>query len=253
MAISAVGSSTDIYGQIASGKRINSAADDAAGLTISKKLEEQTRGYNAGTQNAKQGIDALNISDGALGQIGDSLQRIYELSVKAGNAMYGPNELKGIQDEISGLMGGIQDIAKGTEYNTLKLLDGSMADISMATNPNGGGPSIKMANATLEALGIDGYDVTGKFDINRISSAIDKVNESRSKIGAQTNALEYTVGQNNITAENLTASQSKLEDLDIYQAISDMKKQQTLDNYKLMMQKNQQEQETNRVTGLFNA
>lgn len=253
MAISAVGSSTDIYGQIASGKRINSAADDAAGLTISKKLEEQTKGMNVGTENAKQGIDVLNISDGALGQIGDNLQRIYELSVKAGNAMYGPQELKGIQDEISGLMGGIQDIAKGTEYNTLKLLDGSMADMDIASNPNGGGLSIKMANGTLEALGIDGYDVTGKFDINRISKALDKVNESRSRIGAQTNALEYTVGQNNITAENLTGSQSKIEDLDMFKAISDMKKQQALDGYKIMMQKTEQEQQEKRALGIFNA
>jgi len=253
MAISAIGGSTNIYGQIASGKRINSAADDASGLAIANKMDSQTNGLTVGSDNAKAGVDALNISDGALGQIGDNLQRIYELSVKASNSLYTAEDLGGIQSEINGLMNGIQDIAKGTEYNTLKLLDGSMADMDIASNPNGSGMSIKMANATLEALGIDGYDVTGKFDINQITDAISKVNESRSNLGASTNALEHTINQNNITAENVMNSQSKIEDLDIYKAISDMKKQQVMDNYQVMMQKQKMEQEQQRTLGLFNA
>ncbi|MDO4966156.1 MAG: flagellin [Lachnospiraceae bacterium] len=251
MAISAINNVGNAYGQIASGKRINSAADDAAGLTISKKLESQTRGLNAGTENAQHGKDALNISDGALGQINDYLQRIYELSVKAKNTVTnGPQELSAMQKEVDGLMKGIKDVAIGTEYNGLKLLDGNMADMDLATNPNGTGSSIKMANGTLEALGIDGYDLTGKFDINRIKKAMDMVNESRSKVGAQVNGLEYTIGQNNTMAENMTAGQSRIEDLDMYQAISDMKKKEVLDSYQIMMQKQQEEQEKQKL-GIF--
>lgn len=253
MAISPINSINNNYGQIASGKRINSAADDASGLAISNKIESQNNGLNAGTENAKAGAAALNISEGALGQINDSLQRIYEIGVKASNsAIYSSDDLKAMQSEISGLMSGIQDIAKGTEYNEMKLLDGSMATMDLATNPNGTGMSIQMQNATLEALGIDGFDVTGDFDLSRITDAIDKVSESRSNLGAATNALEYTVGQNNLTAENLTASQSKIEDLDMYQAISDMKKNQVLDTYQIMMQKQQQEQEQQKTLGLLN-
>ncbi|MBQ7582733.1 MAG: hypothetical protein IJU25_07945 [Lachnospiraceae bacterium] len=96
--ISSVNGSGDLYGQIASGNRINSAKDDASGLVISENMKEQESGLKVGSENAKNGIGALNIADGALGQITDNLQRIHELSVKASNSfMYGPGELKAIQ------------------------------------------------------------------------------------------------------------------------------------------------------------
>lgn len=244
---------SDLYGQIASGNRINRAAEDSSGLAISEKLEEQTGGLTQGTENAKDGIDVLNIADGALAQITDNLQRIHELSLKASNSfMYTPNDLAAMQDEIDGLMKGIEDIAKGTEYNTLKVLDGSMADMELATNPDGTGMSIKMANATLEELGIDGYDVTGDFDINRITSAIDKVSEQRSKLGAATNALEYAVNQNSLTAENTMAAKSSLADLDIPKAISELKKNKVIDDYQLMMQAQQMKDEEEKAKGIFN-
>ncbi len=245
-------SSVNYYGAISSGKRINKAADDASGMAIAKKMESQSTGLDVGSQNAKQGTNLLNVADGALGQINDSLQRIYEISVKASNSfMYTSKDLGAMQDEINGLMSGIQDIAKGTEYNTMKILDGNMADMELATNPDGTGQSIKMANGTLEALGIDGYDVTGKFDINRITSAIDKVNEARSQVGAQTNALEYAYNQNNYTAQNVTASQSAIEDLDIPEAITEQKKNQVLDSYQNMMLKKKMEDEAQSVLGLL--
>lgn len=254
MAISPINNSignTNYYGQISSGKRINSAADDAAGLTIANKLESQTKGTDAGTSNAKDGVGVLNIADGALGQINDSLQRIYELGVKASSPLNSSQELKAIQGEIGGLMKGIEDIAKGTEYNTMKLLDGSMADMDLATNPDGTGMSIKMANSTLESLGIDGFDVTGDFDLDRITDAISKVSESRSQMGATSNALEYTINRNNITAENLTGSQSKIEDLDIYDAISKLQKENVLNDYQMMMQRKKQEEEQQKTLGIL--
>jgi len=245
-------SSVNYYGAISSGKRINKAADDASGLAIANKMESQTKGLSTGAENAKNGSNLLNVADGALGQINDSLQRIYEISVKASNSfMYSSKDLGAMQDEIKGLMSGIQDIAKGTEYNTMKILDGNMADMELATNPDGTGQTIKMANGTLEALGIDGYDVTGYFDINRITSAIDKVNEARSQVGASTNALEYAYNQNTYSAQNTTAAQSAIEDLDIPEAITEQKKNQVLDSYQNMMLKKKMEDEAQGVLGLF--
>lgn len=244
--------SSNLYGQIASGSRINKASDDAAGLTISEKLKEESNGLTQGAKNAKDGASALDIADGALGSINDSLQRIYEISVKASNSiMYGPKELGAMQDEVKGLLDNIQSVAKGTEYNQMKLLDGSMADMELATNPDGTGMKIKMQNSTLEALGIDGYDVTGKFDIKRITDAIDKINGSRSSIGAATNALEYTYQSNNYTSQNTTAAQSQLADLDIAKAISEQRKNEVLDSYQYMMQKKQMEDEEKLAKGIF--
>ena len=88
--VSGVNGSGDLYGTIASGNRINSAADDASGLAISEKMKEQENGLNQGTENARHGTDVLNIADGALGQITDNLQRIYELSLKASNSFMYP-------------------------------------------------------------------------------------------------------------------------------------------------------------------
>lgn len=249
--ISAIGSERDLYGQIASGNRINSAADDAAGLSISEQLKKQTTGLDVGAQNAQDGVSLLKISDGALGQIGDSLGRIHELSLKAMNGLSTADEKNAIQQEISGLMDEISSVAKGTEFNTLKVLDGTFADIDMATNPKGDGPTIKMANATLEALGIDGYDVTGKFDLSRITDAIDKVSAARSNLGASQNALESAYRSNSNTSLNTTAAQSSLADLDIAKAISEQKKSETLNNYQLMMQRKQQEDEEKKKLGIL--
>ena len=249
--VSGISSNANLYGQIASGRRINSAADDAAGLTIDEKLKSQEGGLDVGSQNAKDGIGVLNIADGALGQINDSLQRIYELSVKAMNGTTSADQKSAIQAEVGQLMDDIQGIAKGTEYNTMKILDGSMADMNMATNPKGDGPSIKMVNSTLETLGIDGYDVTGDFDISRIENAIAKVSESRSSLGASTNALESVYNSNQNTYLNTAASESKLADLDMAKAISEQKKNETLNLYQLMMQKKQQEDEEQKKLGIL--
>lgn len=241
--ISGIGSQMD-YGTIASGKRVNSAADDAAGLAIAEKMESQSKGLTTGAENAEAASNVLNIQDGALGGINDYLQRIKELSVKASNGLNSQSDLGAIQKEIDGALAGIQDIAKGTEYNTMKLLDGSMASMDVASNPDGSGMKIQMANATLENLGIDGYNVTGDFDMSRIDKAMDQVNAARSDAGASINALSYAQTYNTNAALEQTRSQSGIEDLDIAKAISDQKKNEVMEDYKTMMQKKQMEQES---------
>lgn len=246
MEISSVGN----YGQIASGKKINTAADGAAELAIGKKMEAQETGLNQGAENINETKDALNIADGAMGQITDTLERIHELSVKASNGLMGDDDKKAIQTEISGLLDNIKDLSKNTQYNEKNLLDGSYATMDVASNPDGKGMKIELANNTLEALGIDGYDVTGDFDIKKIEDALNKVNKDRSSIGAQTNALEYAYNSNLNTAENTLSARSKLEDLDIPKAVTEKKKNEVLQDYKLLMQK-KQAQEDERITKLF--
>ena len=250
MAISGV-TSVNMYSQIASGKRINSAADDASGLTIAEKMNSQETGLKVGSDNAKDGIGLLNIADGALGQITDSLQRIYELGVKASNGLNTGEELGAIQSEVDQLLKDIEGIGKNTEFNTMKILYGSMADINLATKPDGTGQKIQMVSSTLADLGIEGFDVTKNFDLNKITDAISKVSESRSRMGAQTNALESTIRYNDYAAENTLSSRSKLEDLDMAKAISEKKKQETLNQYQLMMQKKREQDQANSTLSLF--
>ena len=232
----------DTYSHISSGKRINTAADDAAGLAIGQKMKKEETGLNVGTQNAKEGIGALNVADGALGGVMDYLQRIRDLAMRSMSGLSSASDKKYYQNEIDQLKEGIQSMAKTTSLNEQKLLDGSMADMHLATNPDGSGMRIGMANSTLEALGIADFDVTGDFDISQIDSALEKVSSARSGLGAAYNRLGHTMNYNSYASYNVTASQSRLEDLDYAGAVSDMKKNSLLQEYRIMMQKKQQEQ-----------
>lgn len=168
-----------IYGKIASGKRIQTGADDAAGLSIANQMKRQSNGLDAATSNLSDGIGVANIQDGALGSINDSLQRIHELSIKASNSLYGQSEKRMIQDEIDQLLQDIEGTAVGTQFNEMKLMDGSMADMHIAANPDGTGMKIQMENVTLKSLGIEGYSVMGDFNIKDIESAMEKVSNAR--------------------------------------------------------------------------
>ena len=225
------------YEALTSGSRINRSANDAAGLAISEKLKSNTTGFNVGSSNAKDGKSLINVADGALSGIQDSLQRIRELGLKASNGLYGAAEKQAIQMEIDGLKGTIQDTAKNTSFNTLKLLDGSMADIQLATNPQGSGLKIGLANATLDALGIKDFDVTKNFDLKTIDNAISKVSEARGKMGAQSNGLDSAINYNDYSSYNLTAANSRIRDTDYGKETITKNRDQALQQYKLYTMK----------------
>ena len=240
------------YESLSSGKRINKSADDAAGLAIAEKQEAQIKGYEKGTNNMASAKDALNIADQALGSINDYLQRIRELSVSAANtATVTDSDRQAMQYEVEQLIDGIKDVAKNTNYNTIPLLDGSKSKFHLATDGNGNSTSIDMVDATLDALGIKGYDLTKDFSIDTIDNAISKVNSARSSMGAQSNGLDYAMNYNKSAAFYSTQSKSRIEDLDFPQAISEQKKNQVLLQYSLLMQKKKVENEEKRLAKLF--
>ncbi len=231
------------YRQLSSGKRINSAADDAAGLAIAEKLRTQKNGYDVGWRNAATSKDMVNVAEGGLSTITDSLQRIRELGVQASNtAIYGDAERQAMQDEISQLKDSISDAAKNTQFNTMNLLDGTMGTSHVASGPDGSGMEINMPDSTLAQLGIEDFDVTGDFDLSVIDDAISKVSSFRGDLGAASNRLDYTMNFNSYASLNTTAAGSRIEDLDFPKAISDMKKNSLLEEYRIMMQKRQEEE-----------
>jgi len=226
-----------VYEKLSTGKKINGAADDAAGLAIAQKILKESNGYDVGAENIKHTNAAVNIAEGALGGITDYLQRIRELSVRASNGLMGQQDKESIQLEINQYLDGIRQMAASTEYNTLKLLDGNMADINVASNPDGRGMSIRMADGTLASLGIEGYDVTGDFDISRIDSALNMINARRSGLGAASNALEHAYNHNTNASLQLTAARSRIEDTDMAAAVTEQKKNQVMRDYQIYMQK----------------
>lgn len=240
-AISGVSGSYNYYGAISSGKRINKAADDASSMAISEKLKSEGNAHEANQYNDKAAQGVFNIADGALSGVHDYLQRIKELSVKAANGTNSMADKQAIQSEISQYLEGIDQIAGTTQFNGMNILDGSNKSLFVASNPDGSGHTADMGISTVEALGLKGYDVTGKFDMSKVDSAIDFVSKQRSGIGASSNAIMSAYNYSVNAGYNLTDADSRLEDLDIPKAVSEKKKQELLDSYQMMMQRRHQD------------
>lgn len=237
-------SGSNYYSQIASGTKLQHAADGAAELAIVEKEHAQINGLNMGTRNAEDGKSLLNVADAAMSGIADNLQRMRELAIQASNtAVLGDDDRRMIQDEIDQLKQGISDIASNTEFNKKNLLDGSYGDGHIASGPNANGPDLKIGAATLEALGIQDFDVTGDFSLDTIDNALSKVSSNRSTVGAQYNALNYITNYNTNAAINLTSAASRMEDADLAKLITEKDKQNILQTYQIIMQKKQMEQE----------
>lgn len=236
---------------IASGIKLQHAADGASELAIAEKENAQINGLGMGQRNAEDGKSLLNVADGAMSGIADNLVRMRELAVQASNTAILSNEDRSmIQDEINQLKQGISDIANNTEFNKKKLLDGSYSDGYIMSGPNGSGLTLDIGDSTLKALGIEDFDVTGNFSIQTIDKALGMVSSNRSTVGAQSNSLDYTISYNSQAIINLNSAASRLQDTDIAEAASEMDKQNLLQTYQLIMQKKQEEQEQQRL-GLF--
>lgn len=250
MNISSVNSNSMNYGRLASGKRINSAADDAAGLAIAQKMQREAKGLDVGSSNIRDGISLANVQDGALSTMQESLQRIRELSVKASNGLYDASDRQSIQVEIDQLLQDVERTAGSTTFNEMTLMDGSKADINIASNPDGTGMKIQMENTTLKSLGLEGYNVTGAFDIGAIDKAMDKISAARSRTGASVNAMEHAYNYNTRASLETTGAQSRIEDLDMPKAISEQKKNDLLRDYQMGMLKRKMENDSI-VTKMF--
>lgn len=240
------------YSQIASGTKLRSAADGASELAISEKENAQIRGLSMGKRNAEDGKSLLNVADGAMSGIADNLSRMRELAIQASNsAILSDDDKRTVQDEIDRLKQGISDIANNTQFNKKNLLDGSYSDGYVATGANGSGLSLDIGSATLQALGIEDFDVTGDFSVNTIDHALSMVSSNRSTIGAQSNAIDNSISYNSQAIIDLNSAASRLEDTDIAKAATELDKEKLLQTYRLLMQNKQQEQERQKFSLFF--
>lgn len=221
--------------RLSSGKRINRAADDAAGMAISQKMQAQVRGLRQASRNSLDGVSLIQTAEGALNEVHAMLQRMRELSVQGANGTYTEDDLKAIGDEILQLTDQIEQIANDTEFNGKKLLNGK-EKIQLQVGADEGQIieiDMKDINSTISGLGINDFkeeieeaikatEEEKKLDSEKIgkgieifNKAVDKVAEMRSKLGAYQNRLEHTMKNIDNTAENLTASMSRIEDADM--------------------------------------
>ena len=240
------------YSKIASGNRIQTAADDPAGLAISEKLNSQIKGDQQAIQNIESSQDLLKTADGSLNSILDDLGRVRELAVQAGNGTYSSDDRSIIQDEINSLFENIQNNVQNTEFNTKKLIDGSFTDQQLGVGANGQGTTMTLQDASLEALGLENFTVeNGNFNLDDIDNAIAQVTESLSEIGASSNGLESNLNNTRVSEINQQSAQSTLADTDIAKAVMELNKQNILDRYQIMIQDKQTEQKEQQTLGLL--
>lgn len=219
--------------RLSSGKRINRAADDAAGLAISQKMEAQVRGLRQASRNALDGVSLIQTAEGALDEVHSMLQRMRELSVQGANGIYQQSDLDAMASEIRELTEQVQKISEDTEFNGIKLLDGSNENLQLQVGANEDENIIlKMGDYKLDTttLGINGAIVEGSDSdayndaITKYDAAIEKVSKTRSTLGAIQNRLEHTIANLDNSAENLTEAKSRIEDLDMALEMSNFTK-----------------------------
>ncbi|MCB2427793.1 flagellin [Methylophaga pinxianii] len=224
--------------RLSSGLRINSAKDDAAGLFIAEQLTRDIRGTNQAVRNASDGISLGQTAEGALGEIGNNLQRIRELAVQSANATTGNRE--GIQAEVDQLTQEISRIIQTTEFAGNALL--SAANSLTFQVGASGAASNQLSISTVSLTGIAGYaaslSATDTIDVSdaanasaalsALSDALDTVNQSRATYGALQNRFEAVISNLQNYAENLTAARSRIQDADFAAETANLTRSQIL-------------------------
>ena len=213
--------------KLSSGYRVNRAADDAAGLSISEKMRGQIRGLNQASSNAEDGQNLIQTAEGALGEIHSVIQRMRELVVQASNDTNVSADRTAIGLELQALSSEIDRIASQTEFNTMKLLSGGFSNKVLQVGANAT-QTIKfsISGMTSAKLGITVGDIANNVKgktvgsaisplISTVNKALSIVSQQRSKLGALQNRLDHTIDNADNMAENLQSSESKIRDVNM--------------------------------------
>lgn len=224
------------FNKLSSGFRVNTAADDAAGLAISESMKSQIRSYTVAERNAADGISMAQTAEGALGEVHEVLGRMRELAMQASNGSYGAADRDYVNKEFTKLGAEIERIQQSTKFNGKELIASTVTDdITFQVGLNDetfDKISVSFNNLTLTdviAAGVDGADtVNALAALDTIDTAIASVSDKRAEFGASVNKLE--VASNNIQTMrlNISAANSRIRDVDVAAESATMARNQVL-------------------------
>jgi flagellin len=224
--------------RLSSGNRINRAGDDAAGLAISERIRASTRSLSQAGRNAQDGISMIQVAEGGTNEIANILVRMRELSIQAASDTIGDKERSFIDKEVQQLRSEIDRIATTTEFNGTKLLNGSgnKLEIQVGINNNAAQDRLvfdaQQQNVGTDALGIEGISTANKessqVNLAKLDSALTRLNENRSALGALQNRLQSTINNIGTYRENLEAARSRIRDTDMASETSELTKNNIL-------------------------
>ena len=208
--------------KLSSGYKINRAADDAAGLSISEKMRRQIRGLTQASANAQDGISCVQTAEGALAEVHDMLQRMNELAVKASNDTMTSVDRGYIDAEVQQLKTEINRVRSTTTFNEMNLLTGEFTGKNLQVGAEKGQfIMISIGNMDAATIGVGSTQVDGANNTNaqnaisQIKAALAKVSSQRSDLGAVQNRLEHTIKNLDNVVENTTAAESAIRDTDM--------------------------------------
>ena len=215
--------------KLASGYRVNRAADDAAGLAISEKMRGQIGGLAQAQRNAQDAVSLVQTGEGALNEVHSMLQRTRELAVQFKNGTLSTEDRNAIQSEVDMLADEIERIGTSVQFNNVPLLN-SVGQISFQVGAQDG-ETITVATVSLGAAvssAAFALSATANSDIAEIDTAINNISAQRAQFGAVQNRLEHTMNNLATYHENLVASESRVRDADMAQEMVDFTKKQIL-------------------------
>lgn len=209
--------------RLSSGLRVNSAKDDAAGLAIAERMNAQVRGMNVAARNANDGISLSQTAEGALGKLGDAMQRMRELAVQSANGTNNSQDRDNLQAEFQQLNDEVSRIVSGTRFNGTVLFDGTSTSFSFQVGAGTDATDTLTINtvdltatvAALGALNISGADSTGALAaITALDTGIMDVTTARATFGAAQNRFDSVIASLTVFAENLAAARGRIMDAD---------------------------------------
>jgi len=223
--------------RLSSGYRINSAADDAAGLGISENLRADVRSLHQAIRNANDGMSIVNVAEGAMNEVSNILIRMRELAVQGSSDSVGATERGYLNQEFGQLRSELDRIVTVTEFNGQKLLDGTISstglDIQIGTDTSAGSrltitvEDIGSDSLAISALGVD-TKAGARTSMSALDTALTSLSTERAKLGAYSNRLTSTIANLNVSVENLTAANSRIRDVDVASETANMARSQVL-------------------------
>lgn len=227
------------YQRLASGQRITSAGDDAAGLSISENLHAQIRSLRQAGRNTNDGISLVQVAEGGLSEVGNILIRLRELSIQASSDTIGDRERGFIDKEYQSLKQEVDRISNVTNFNGTPLLNGQAPknnlEIQVGARNNEADRikfNVNDYNVGSSTLGIDSIEASSidsaRESIDKLDEAISRVTGARAGLGAMQNKLQSTVNTIGIAAENLSAARSRIADTDVAEETAVMAQKQIL-------------------------
>ena len=210
--------------KLSSGLRINRAGDDAAGLAISEKMRGQIKGLNQAQRNAQDGISYIQTMEGALNEVSDMLTRAKELCVQKANGTYSASDVANVNAELDKLQAEITHITTNTKFNGI----GMDQDVAIAIDDNA-------TSVTIDGTTLTGVSLSSATVAADVTAMIETVSTARGNLGAMQNRLEHTSNNLGTTAENITASESRIRDTDMAKTMSEFSSKNIITQASLAM------------------